>query len=170
MTRTKQSVAGLCFAHSKWQNRGSSDHSGVFKVFVCIRTGGTMDQQTQPVYEFLGFQLDVGQRVLIRDGNLIALTPKAFDVLLFLIQNRGRVVEKDELMKAIWPESFVEEGNLSQNIFILRKILDDQQNGGSVIHTIPGRGYKFVASVKQLDIRAITSNAKGSADSFLSAE
>jgi DNA-binding winged helix-turn-helix (wHTH) protein len=132
MTRTKQSVAGLCFAHSKWQNRGSSDHSGV--------------------------------------GNLIALTPKAFDVLLFLIQNRGRVLEKDELMKAIWPESFVEEGTLSQNIFILRKILDDQQNGGSVTQTIPGRGYKFVASVKQLDIRAITSNAKGSAGSFLSAE
>jgi DNA-binding winged helix-turn-helix (wHTH) protein/energy-coupling factor transporter ATP-binding protein EcfA2 len=129
-----------------------------------------MGQQTQPVYEFLGFQLDVRQRVLIRDGNLIALTPKAFDVLLFLIQNRGRVLEKDELMKAIWPESFVEEGNLSQNIFVLRKILADPQNGDSVIQTIPRRGYKFVASVKELDIPAIPSNAKSSAHSFLSAE
>jgi WD40 repeat protein/DNA-binding winged helix-turn-helix (wHTH) protein len=129
-----------------------------------------MDQQTQPVYEFLGFQLDVRQRVLTRDGNLIALTPKAFDILLFLVQNRGRVLEKDELMKAIWPESFVEEGNLSQNIFVLRKILDDHQNGDSIIQTIPRRGYKFAASVKQLDIPAITSNAKGLAGSFSSAE
>jgi DNA-binding winged helix-turn-helix (wHTH) protein len=112
-----------------------------------------MEQQTQLVYELLGFQLDVGQRVLIRDGNLIALTPKAFDVLLFLIQNRGRILEKDELMKAIWPESFVEEGNLSQNIFVLRKILDDHQNGDSVIQTIPRRGYKFVATVNQVDAK-----------------
>jgi WD40 repeat protein/DNA-binding winged helix-turn-helix (wHTH) protein len=128
-----------------------------------------MDQQTQPVYEFLGFQLDVGQRVLTRGGNLIALTPKAFDVLLFLVQNSGRVLDKDELMKAIWPDSFVEEGNLSQNIFVLRKILGDT-HGDSPIQTIPRRGYKFVGSVKQLDVPASTGNANGSADSFLSAE
>src|SRR6478752_5785941 len=165
----RKSVARLCFAHQQMTYRGNSDHSG-FLDSLCLHSyERTMDQQTQPFYEFLGFQLDVGQRVLIRDGNLIALTPKAFDVLLFLIQNRGRVLEKDELMRAIWPESFVEEGNLSQNIFVLRKILDDHQNGDSVIQTIPRRGYKFVASVKQLDIPAIPSNAKGSADSFLSA-
>jgi len=67
-----------------------------------------MDQQTQPVYEFLGFQLDVGQRVLNRDGNLIALTPSVRRSFIFEFKNRGRVLEKDELMKAIWPESFVE--------------------------------------------------------------
>jgi DNA-binding winged helix-turn-helix (wHTH) protein len=110
-----------------------------------------MDQQTQPFYEFLGFQLDARQRVLIRDGNLIALTPKAFDVLLFLVQNGGRIIEKDELMKAIWPESFVEEGNLSHNIFVLRKALGDDQNGNCLIQTIPRRGYKFVATVNQVD-------------------
>jgi DNA-binding winged helix-turn-helix (wHTH) protein/energy-coupling factor transporter ATP-binding protein EcfA2 len=114
-----------------------------------------MDQQAQAFYEFLGFQLDVEERVLTRNGKLISLTPKAFDVLLFLVQNRGRILEKNELMKALWPESFVEEGNLSHNIFVLRKILGDDQNGKCFIQTIPRRGYKFVAAVRQSDNREL---------------
>lgn len=104
------------------------------------------------LYEFFEFRLDPGQRILIRHGEQVTLTPKVFDTLVFLVQNSGRVLEKDELMKALWPESFVEEGNLSQNIFVLRKILGDDQNGHSFIQTIPRRGYKFVASVKELEI------------------
>lgn len=106
-----------------------------------------MADQTQVFYEFSGFRLDPVQRILIRDGEFVALTPKGFDTLLFLVQNSGRVLEKDELMKALWPESFVEESNLSQNIFLLRKLLGDDRNGTCFIQTIPRRGYRFVAAV-----------------------
>ncbi|HEY6352644.1 MAG TPA: winged helix-turn-helix domain-containing protein [Candidatus Angelobacter sp.] len=101
---------------------------------------------------------------------MIALTPKAFDVLLFLVQNRGRVLEKDELMKALWPESFVEEGNLSHNIFVLRKTLGDGQNGKSFIQTIPRRGYRFVASVTEIDASAPENRTPGSSQSSLIAD
>ena len=102
------------------------------------------------IYEFGAFRLDAGQRTLIRAGETIALTPKGFDALLLLVQNSGRILEKEELMKALWPDSFVEEGNLSQNIFILRKTLGDDRNGNQIIQTIPRRGYKFVTPVRQV--------------------
>lgn len=104
------------------------------------------------LYEFSEFRLDPAQRTLMRNGEQMPLTPKVFDTLLFLVQNSGRTLEKDELMKALWPESFVEEGNLSQNVFLLRKTLGDDQNGHCFIQTIPRRGYKFVAPVKLLEI------------------
>src|SRR5437016_3220595 len=110
-----------------------------------------MDEKTL-IYEFGQFQMDLAQRILLRHGEPVNLTPKGFDLLLFLVQNSGRVLEKDEFMKALWPESFVEEGNLSQNIFVLRKVLGDDQNGHCFIQTVPRRGYKFVASVKQSDV------------------
>lgn len=110
--------------------------------------------QRQTAYEFAGFRLDPGQRTLTQNGEPVALGPKVFDVLLFLVRNRGRVLEKNELMKALWPESFVEESNLSQNIFVLRKVLGGHQNRHSFIKTIPRRGYQFIASVKQLNIPA----------------
>jgi WD40 repeat protein/DNA-binding winged helix-turn-helix (wHTH) protein len=112
-----------------------------------------MDTQTQVIYEFADFRLDPGRRILMRKGEPVSLAPKGFDTLLFLVQNSGRVVEKDELMKALWPDSFVEEGNLTQNIFVLRKTLGDE-NGSAFIKTIPRRGYKFVAPVKLLEIPA----------------
>ena len=109
-----------------------------------------MGQQTHRFYEFSGFQADVAQRVLLRDGDLVAIPSRALDVLLYLIQNKGRIVGKDELMKAIWPGTYVEEGNLSHHIFVLRKALGDDQNGKSFIQTIPKRGYRFVAAVKEV--------------------
>jgi WD40 repeat protein/DNA-binding winged helix-turn-helix (wHTH) protein len=114
-----------------------------------------MKQPPQPLYEFSGFRLDPAQRILVRDGEPVVLARKAFETLLFLVQNSGRVLEKDELMQALWPESFVEEGNLSQNIFVLRKILGDDRNGHSFIQTVPRRGYKFVATVTQLDVASL---------------
>lgn len=104
----------------------------------------------QFVYEFSGFRLDVAQRLLIRNGEVILLPRKAIDVLIFLVQNRGRLLEKDYSMKALWPDSFVEESNLSHNIFVLRKVLGDDQNGNTFIQTIPRRGYRFVAEVKEV--------------------
>src|SRR5215469_13422025 len=109
-------------------------------------------RKTQVIYEFSDFRLDPDQRTLMRNGEPVTLAPKPFDTLLFMLQNRGRTLEKNEFMKALWPESFVEEGNLSQNIFVVRRVLGDGQNGRFFIKTIPRRGYQFIASVRQVDI------------------
>src|SRR5258708_24747204 len=110
-----------------------------------------MNGETHSFYDFAGFRLDPAHRSLLRGGEPVALTPKGFDTLLFLVENRDRVLEKEELMKALWPESFVEDSNLSQSVFVLRKILGDDKNGNSFIQTVPRRGYKFVASVTEID-------------------
>ena len=109
-----------------------------------------MTQQTNGIYEFGSFRLDRQERLLLRDGATISLTPKAFDLLLALIQRHGRLVEKEELFKAVWPDSFVEESNLSSNIALIRKALGDGMNGARYIETVPKRGYRFVAEVQQL--------------------
>jgi len=96
------------------------------------------------LYRFDGFELDPIRRVLSRADEPVLLTPKAFDVLAYLVLNPGRVVTKDELLKAIWPDSFVEEGNLAQYISSLRKAMGDKS---SLIATISGRGYQFGAQV-----------------------
>ncbi|AMY10827.1 Transcriptional activator CadC [Luteitalea pratensis] len=100
------------------------------------------------VFEFGPFLLDPSTRLLHRDGVPQTLAPKTFDVLLLLIEQRARVVSKDELLQTVWPGTFVEEGNLSQQIFLLRKILgaDDQPE---YISTVPRRGYRFVAEVRE---------------------
>jgi DNA-binding winged helix-turn-helix (wHTH) protein len=108
-----------------------------------------MGVSTGLIYEFMEFRLDPAARTAQRNGVPLGLTPKVFDILLFLVQNPGRVLEKDELMRSLWPGSFVEDANLSQNIFILRRALGDDRNGRSLIQTIPRRGYQFVASVKE---------------------
>src|SRR5260370_2192365 len=110
-----------------------------------------MDEKVDLVYEFGGFRLHLAQRILVRNGELMGLTPKGIDLLILLVQRRGRLLGKDELMNALWPGSFVEEGNLSQNIFILRKLLGDDRNGNSFIQTVPRQGYRFLASVQCAD-------------------
>lgn len=102
------------------------------------------------LYEFGPFQVDPERQVLLREGCQIALTPKAFDTLLILVRNSREVVSKDDLMKSVWPDAFVEEGNLSQNIFILRKALGDTAQDRRYIVTIPGKGYRFVEQVRTI--------------------
>lgn len=120
------------------------------------RASEQMDGKMGPFYEFGTladtFRLDVKKRRLTHNGKEITVTPKVLDVLLLLLQNSGNVLEKGRLMKALWPESFVEEGNLSQNIFVLRKILGDDGNSNRFIQTIPRRGYKFLAQVRRMDV------------------
>ena len=99
------------------------------------------------MYEFGQFSLDATERVLLRNGEPVGLTPKVFDTLLALIESSGHIVEKDVLMKRIWPDSFVEEGNLAFNISVLRKTLAEGANGQQFIETVPRRGYRFVANV-----------------------
>jgi TolB-like protein/DNA-binding winged helix-turn-helix (wHTH) protein/Tfp pilus assembly protein PilF len=100
-------------------------------------------------YEFGPYRLERSTRRLLRAGTAVSLTPKAFDTLLALIERRDRVVGKDELMKLVWPDSFVEEANLSQTIFILRKTLGEAPDGRPFIDTVPRRGYRFGASLRE---------------------
>jgi serine/threonine-protein kinase len=99
-------------------------------------------------FNFNGFRVDVGRRLLFdSEENLVQLTPKVFDLLLYLVQNCGRLLTKDELMAAVWPDTAVEESNLTQNISILRRALGDTRGDNAFIATVPGQGYKFVAGV-----------------------
>ena len=99
------------------------------------------------VYEFKGFRLEAAQRRLLHNGQPVPLKPKILDLLLLLVQMRGRLVEKDELMKEIWPNTIVEENNITVSMSILRKTLGEDRNGRQFIETVPGRGYRFVAPV-----------------------
>ncbi len=108
-----------------------------------------MGQQDNHSYEFGRFRLKVAERVLLREGELVPLTPKVFDILVTLVENGGQVVAKDDLMKRVWPNTFVEEGNLTQNISLLRKALGETPGGAQFIETVPRRGYRFVAETKQ---------------------
>jgi TolB-like protein/DNA-binding winged helix-turn-helix (wHTH) protein/Tfp pilus assembly protein PilF len=101
-------------------------------------------------YEFGPYRLDVLNQRLLCDGAPVPITPKSFDTLLLLVRNRERVVGKNELMRHLWPDTVVEEANLSQNIFALRKTLDARGGGASYIETIPRRGYRFAAEVKEV--------------------
>jgi len=101
----------------------------------------------QRFHDFGPFRVDAGRRLLLRRGDQVPLTPKAFDILLVLLQNRDRVVEKDELMKLVWPNTVVEENNLTRNISSLRKALEEDPNEHRFIVTIPGRGYQFAADM-----------------------
>ena len=96
------------------------------------------------IFEFGPFLLDPAKRSLVRDGVPQSVTPKAFDVLLLLVEQRGRVLSKDELLKTIWPDTFVDEANLSQQIFMLRRILNGDSKDPEYIATVPRRGYSFV--------------------------
>src|SRR5215472_10255369 len=99
------------------------------------------------LYEFGAFQLDPTERVLARNGDRIALPPKAFDTLLLLVQNGGHVLTKDQLIKSLWPDSFVEENNLTQQISQLRRALGENGDGPTYIETVPKLGYRFLPEV-----------------------
>jgi DNA-binding winged helix-turn-helix (wHTH) protein/predicted Zn-dependent protease len=101
-------------------------------------------------YEFGPFRLDPAERLLLRDGQSLPLTSKAFEALLLLVENSGHVLGKQELIKKLWPETFVEDANLTNNISLLRKALGDSSEEPRYIETVPRRGYRFVAAVKQV--------------------
>jgi DNA-binding winged helix-turn-helix (wHTH) protein/tetratricopeptide (TPR) repeat protein len=99
-------------------------------------------------YEFGPYHLNLALRLLTREGEKISLTPKAAEILALLVSNAGQLVEKDFLLKHVWPNTFVEESNLSQNIFTLRKALGDERDGPKYIETVSRRGYRFIAGVR----------------------
>lgn len=102
--------------------------------------------------EFGSFRVDTASQLLLRDRKPIPLTPKAFDTLLFLLHNAHRLVTREELMKAVWPDSFVEDGNVSVNIFQLRKVLGETEGGRPFIETVPRKGYRFNAEVRTVEV------------------
>jgi TolB-like protein/DNA-binding winged helix-turn-helix (wHTH) protein/Flp pilus assembly protein TadD len=111
-----------------------------------------MSNQGKHLYEFGAFRLNPLKRRLLRDGEPVPLTPKAFDTLLVLVEQAGKTVGKDDLMNKVWPDAVVEENNLNQNITTLRKSLGDSRHESQYIATIPGFGYRFVADVRKVDL------------------
>jgi DNA-binding winged helix-turn-helix (wHTH) protein/TolB-like protein/Tfp pilus assembly protein PilF len=111
-----------------------------------------IDESQAHILEFGNFCVDGPKRLLLRGGGeVVPLMPKAFDTLLYLIEHPGKVIEKEELMSAIWADTIVEENNLTQNISILRRVLGDKHGENRFIATVPGHGYKFVADVRKID-------------------
>src|SRR2546425_11193789 len=109
-----------------------------------------MDKPVNHFYEFDPFRIDVTERLVLRDGSPITLPPKAFDILLALVRESGHVLEKRELIDIVWPDTFIEENNLTQYISALRKALGDDRHGQRYIETVARRGYRFRAPVRQV--------------------
>ena len=112
-----------------------------------------MADGTTRIYRFEPFVLDIADRSLKRDGIPVSLTPKTFDLLVALVDNAGRLVEKDTLLRTVWPDVAVEEGNLTKGVFSLRHLLEEE-GGPRFIETVPMRGYRFVAPLEVGSSRA----------------
>ena len=126
-----------------------------------------MSKEAHHRYEFGSFRLETVERTLLRDGQPVPLPPKVFDTLLLLVQKSGRVVEKNELMQKLWPDTFVEESNLTQNVFTLRRVLGGAHDQHAYIETVPKRGYRFVADVRQVELEPADLTNKEEIDSVL---
>jgi DNA-binding winged helix-turn-helix (wHTH) protein/TolB-like protein/Flp pilus assembly protein TadD len=128
-----------------------------------------MGQQDRRLYQFDSFRLDAEKRRLFKDGEALTLASKALELLIVLVENPGRVVEKDELMQTIWADSFVEEANLTVNMSALRKALGDSKNLPRYILTVSGRGYRFLADVQQVEEKDENANADNLAQQAIQA-
>src|SRR6266498_4102843 len=106
-----------------------------------------MSRNSTHFYDFGAYRLDEAERLLWRGDEVVPLTPKAFEMLLVLVESSGHVLTKEELMKRVWPDTVVEEANLSHNIYRLREALGESRDGEKYIETVPRRGYRFVAKV-----------------------
>ena len=122
----------------------------IFRQRLLPRAPSDLADGQLPIRSFGNFRLDPGERLLLRDGRPVALTPKTFDLLLYLVDRPGRLVEKQALMAALWPDATVEEGNLASTVSALRKALGDDGDEQRVIATVPTRGYRFTAPVVHL--------------------
>src|SRR6185436_5682237 len=109
-----------------------------------------MSRRIRNIYEFGPFRLDSERLTLWRDGELVPLTPKVAETLLIMIQQNGKLVERKALMNAIWPDTFVEDGNLNFNVSMLRKALGTDESGQQYIQTVPRHGYRFSAEVREV--------------------
>lgn len=133
-----------------------------------------MSPDNNNLFEFGEFRINISERTLWQKKRLVPLTPKAMETLCVLVENRGRLVTKDELMEKIWADCFVEERNLTQNIFTLRKLFGDADKDKKFIETVPRRGYRFVAEVRPVETEKIQvthhKQTRISAEGFVSAQ
>src|SRR5580698_8697399 len=119
-----------------------------------------MGLETNTLYRFEGFEMDPGNRVFALEGKPIAVPSRAFDLLLYMVSNSERLLTKEELMKAVWGDTIVEESNLTQSVFLLRKALSAHPSTeNKLIVTVPGRGYRFTAKVDRIAIPPPRSDA-----------
>ncbi|HEY3582314.1 MAG TPA: winged helix-turn-helix domain-containing protein, partial [Pyrinomonadaceae bacterium] len=109
-----------------------------------------MSTSGEQFYEFGDFRIDVANRLLFHDRQALSLTPKTVETLIALVRSKGAVLNKDELLKTIWPDRIVEEGNLTQNIYLLRKTLGKAPDGKDYIETVARRGYRFAGEIRTL--------------------
>src|ERR1700733_12691485 len=108
-----------------------------------------MSSEIKALYEFGRFRCNPREHLLLCDGKAVWLSPKSFEILVALIQSNGRLLTKDELMQKVWPDTFVEEANLTVNISALRKVLGETPGAQQYIETVPKRGYRFLAPVTE---------------------
>jgi DNA-binding winged helix-turn-helix (wHTH) protein/TolB-like protein len=120
-----------------------------------------MTSPRPPSYAFGEFRLDAAERVLFQGDRPVPLTPKAVETLLALVERHGHLVTKEELLRLVWPDTFVEENNLAQNISMLRRVLGDGSGGPALIETVPKRGYRFVGLVEERSASAETKRGQG---------
>ena len=125
---------------------------GKFPDFLLNFSGREMSRETHHSYRFKSFRLDVEDRRLFRGDVPVPLEPKVFDVLALLVENSGHLVEKNELLRTVWADSFVEETNIARAVYTLRKTLGDDGNGNKYIETVAKKGYRFVAEVTETRI------------------
>jgi DNA-binding winged helix-turn-helix (wHTH) protein/tetratricopeptide (TPR) repeat protein len=109
-----------------------------------------VNEEAQLSFEFGPFRLNLSERLLARNGKAVPLAPRLFETLVILVKNNGHILEKDELMQRLWPDTFVEESSLAQNIFQLRKVLTHGNSHRQYIETVPKRGYRFSATVREI--------------------
>ena len=112
-----------------------------------------------PAFEFGPFRLEPDERRLVRDGDPVTIAPKAFDLLVFMVERSGRLLKKEELMEHLWPGVFVEEVNLAQNISAIRRVLGGDGRD-AYIKTVAGAGYRFVAAVRETPAPAARTSAR----------
>ncbi|HKA19107.1 MAG TPA: alpha/beta fold hydrolase [Blastocatellia bacterium] len=120
-----------------------------------------MSLQSQVLYEFGPFRLNPAQQLLAEGTKRVPLTPKAFQILLALVESQGQILSKEELLQKVWPDTFVEEATLAQNVFTLRKVLKDDRGTSHYIETVPKRGYRFVARVTEIASKALGPGPEG---------
>ncbi|MCI0337855.1 MAG: protein kinase, partial [Acidobacteria bacterium] len=117
-----------------------------------LRRDLSVSKQHRRIYEFAPFKVDVAERLLSRDGEVIDLKPKVFDLLVLFVQNAGRLMEKEQLLQSLWPDTVVEEVNLNVNVSTLRKALGESPAAPQYIETVPKRGYRFIADVTEHEL------------------
>ncbi|CAN5521117.1 hypothetical protein BH10ACI1_BH10ACI1_31640 [soil metagenome] len=123
---------------------------GIFPDFLLNFSVREMNGEEKHSYQFKSFRLDVEERQLLHEDNIVPLEPRVFDVLVALVQRGGHLVEKDELLKLVWADSFVEEANIARIVHTLRKVLGEYENGNKFIETVAKKGYRFVAEVSEV--------------------